>query len=409
MIPLQTGEVPLPDFAFPLLEAAELSESAPSDHPAEVAIRPGAIRGVETILAAQDWTNVFVVTQEEAWSLTGAGRSLEPILAKHQTTRFSGFSPNPKLDEVLRGMAAFRASGAQAILAVGGGSAIDMAKLIAALSPQAESPLEILRGAKSLACPAAPVIAVPTTAGTGSEATHFAVVYVEGRKFSLAHPRMLPKYAVIDPDLTANMPPGLTAASGLDAFSQAVESYWSIHSTDASRSLALKALKLAWSDLEAAVLHPTVEARLAMCRASHLAGRAIQITKTTAPHAISYAITSRFGIPHGHAVAVTLGPLLAFNAGVQPDDNCDPRGAGHVRDKLREIVQALGCSNAGEACAAIRAKMEKIGCASTLSKLGIEGTENLGFLCDEVNLERLANNPRRLTRPALEAILQSIA
>jgi alcohol dehydrogenase class IV len=393
MIPSQTGEAPLREVVLPAPAAAHDAETRPIEEVLEVPVRAGSVSGVGDILAANNWTNVFVVTQEEAWSLTGAGHALDPILAGVRTTRFSGFSPNPKLEEALQGVAAFRGSGAQAILAVGGGSAIDMAKLISVLSPQTDPALEILRGEKSIARPAVPVIAVPTTAGTGSEATHFAVVYVGGRKFSLAHPEVLPRYPVVDPDLTSNMPPGLTAVSGLDALSQAIESYWSIHSTELSRALARRALELAWEHLEGAVRASTAEARLAMCRASHLAGRAIQITKTTAPHAISYAITSRFGVPHGHAVAVTLGPLLVFNAGVEAE----------------EIVRFLGCADPEEACAAIRALMARIGCADTLGGLGIHGAENHGFLCDEVNVERLANNPRRLTRPALERILQSIA
>src|SRR5690606_10006136 len=205
MIPSKTGEVPPPESVSPV-PAAPLDEAQPIDDLLRSSVRAGSVSGIEEILAVNGWKSLFVVTQEDAWSLTGAGRSLDPILSRIRTSRFSGFSPNPKLEDVREGIAAFRESGADAILAVGGGSAIDMAKLVSALSPQKDPPLDILRGEKSLTRAAVPVIAVPTTAGTGSEATHFAVVYVDGRKLSLAHPGMLPRYPVVDPDLTANMP-----------------------------------------------------------------------------------------------------------------------------------------------------------------------------------------------------------
>src|SRR5262249_51347864 len=137
-----------------------------------------------------------------------------------------------------------------------------------------------------------PLVAIPTTAGSGSEATPFAVLYVGHVKHSIAGPAMLPDVAIVDPSLTDSMSPALTAVTGMDAFSQAVESYWCIHSTERSKAYARRAIALVLEHLEVAVTAPREENRRAMSKAAHLAGRAIAITKTTGAHALSYPLTS---------------------------------------------------------------------------------------------------------------------
>src|SRR5207248_4789041 len=125
-------------------------------------------------------------------------------------------------------------------------------------------------------------------------------------KYSVCHEFLLPDIAIVDPILTHKMSPRLTAITGMDALSQAIESYWSIHSTEESKGYAREAIRIIVDQLPKAVNEPTNDSRLAMARASHLAGKAINVTRTTAPHALSYALTSRFGVPHGQAVSLTL-------------------------------------------------------------------------------------------------------
>ena len=185
------------------------------------------------------------------------------------------------------------------------------------------------------------MIAIPTTAGTGSEATHFAVVYVDGEKYSLAHPYLVPAYAVIDPLLTYSLPAGVTAASGLDAFCQAIESIWAVGATDVSHTFATEAARLAVQHLRAAVQNPTDTARAGMCRAAHLSGKAINISKTTAPHALSYVLTAEYGLAHGVAVALTLAPMLQYNAQVTAIDCADPRSAIAEETTMKRILVAL--------------------------------------------------------------------
>ena len=153
---------------------------------------------------------------------------------------------------------------------------------------------------------------------------------------------------------------------------------------------------------------PTRKAREAMSRASHLAGKAINITKTTAPHALSYALTSRHRVPHGMAVAITLAPMLAFNAEVTDEDCIDPRGAVAVRNRIGRILNVLGTNNVEDASASITSLLSQIDCPTTFDAVGVKTSDELKIIVDSVNVERLSNNPRRASQNQLFRLLQTI-
>ena len=362
-----------------------------------------ALSEVPSVLAGQ---SIFLVADSVAYAACGAEAILRPLLANRTVTIFDSFESNPKLAEVEACAAALRESNADILLAVGGGTAMDVAKLANWLSAQNADKEEILRGVWESSQTPLPLIAVPTTAGTGSEATHFAVVYADGDKHSVAHPLMRPTVAVVDASLTASLPPMLTAHSGLDALCQAIESIWAIGADETSLQFAREALELAWGNLEAAVNAPTPAARDAMARAAHLAGQAINLTKTTVPHALSYTITSAHGLPHGAAVALTLGAALVFNSEVNETDCLDARGAVAVRERMAMIYETLGARDAAEATRRFEALVKSIGCPASLAEVGITETAQVDHICATVNMERLANNPRRLTPEDLRGLLQ---
>ena len=242
-----------------------------------------------------------------------------------------------------------------------------------------------------------PLVAIPTTAGSGAEATHFAVVYADGVKKSAAHVSMRPTVAVVDPQLTAQLPATITAHSGLDALCQSIESIWSVKANEESLGYATEALGLVWSHLEQAVNQPTPEYRAAMARGSHLAGQAINITKTTLPHALSYSITTRHGVPHGAAVALTLGSALIYNETVSDADCVDPRGPDSVRKRIDSIRHIMGDASVEECAAQLKGLLGSIGCPATLREAGITNENQLKLICQDVNVERLSNNPRRIS------------
>lgn len=255
-----------------------------------------------------------------------------------------GVRPNPTIDEVREGVALARGYRPDTVVGVGGGSAMDVAKCVAVLAGCDGEPLAYLLGS------AAPplrrtcrLVLVPTLAGSGSEMTGFATVYVDDRKLSLDHASARADHVVIDPDLAATVPTQTAAASALDAFAQAVESAWAVAATARSRELAVQALETLAPVLGTATGRGTfadAEVRTGLARGAALAGAAIAVSRTTAAHALSYTLTARFGIVHGAAVGLHLRWLIAHNQQATAADTRHPDGPDAVRrviDRLHQI------------------------------------------------------------------------
>lgn len=349
------------------------------------------------IFAKEKPKKIFLVTGKKSFESSGAKSIFEKILFLYHVEHFHDFSENPKIEDIKRGIGIFRKFNPDITVAVGGGSVMDMAKSINALSANEGLPEDYVMGAKKLEQRGKPLITVPTTAGSGSEVTHFAVVYIGKQKYSLAHPSMLPSYSVIDPSLTFNLPPRITASTGIDALSQAIESFWSKNATEESKKYSKEAARLAFSSLRQAVNSPTPESREKMSKAANLAGKAINIAKTTACHAISYPITAYFGVPHGHAVGLTLPQMFLYNAETMESS------------KLEELLSLFGAQTPEEASELLTNLMVDIGLETKLSELKIDSAEAKKIILEDVfKTDRVKNNPRLLTREALEKILEGI-
>ena len=366
----------------------------------------GEINRLENILLDTQTRNVFLVTGKASYECCGAKAVLDTALSGLRVTRFSDFEVNPKIEDVEKGLELFKQGDHDLVVAVGGGSVIDIAKLINIFAAQNESPLNYIQGRQKIFSTGKPFVAIPTTSGSGTEATHFAVVYVDKSKYSVAHEFVLPTYAIIDPEFTMHIPPAITASTGMDALSQATESFWAVGSTDESKKYAAEAIELVMGNLEQSVSNPTENSRLNMARAALLAGQAINISKTTAPHALSYPFTSYFGIPHGHAVGLTLGKVLEYNSRVTEEDTLDPRGIEYVKATFKSLCELYGVSIPAEARKKVEALMYSIGLETDLAALGIAEKEQLEFIASQVNLERLGNNPREMSNKDLMGILQ---
>ncbi|QDV70684.1 Aldehyde-alcohol dehydrogenase [Rosistilla carotiformis] len=371
-----------------------------------VFLNPGDLAQVAQIVHRLAAQRIMMVVDRAAYDASGAAAVLQPILETLDVSWFCDFELNPKLADVQRGVDQARAFAPDLVIALGGGTAIDLGKLISSLSHQDASPREIVTGQASIGRAGTPLLAIPTTSGTGSEATHFAVAYVGHDKYSIADDSLLPRYTIVDAQLTYSLPATITAATGLDAFCQAIESIWAVGSTDESIGYAVAAGRFALQHLVAATHDPTPADRLGMCRAAHLAGRAINISKTTASHALSYPLTSLHEIPHGIAVAMTLSPMLAYNAQVSDSDCTDPRGAEAVRRRIAIIVELLEAADVADACQRIEAFFAELGCPSSLAEAGICDDQALRQIVDSVNTQRLSNNPRSASPETLLQLLK---
>ncbi|MDO8633262.1 MAG: phosphonoacetaldehyde reductase [Candidatus Wildermuthbacteria bacterium] len=349
------------------------------------------------ILKEEAPRKIFLVVDKNAYGKSGAEALFSSVLKNFEVAVFSEFQENPKIENIQKGIEAFRSFGPDIVLAVGGGSALDVAKSVNALAVQEGDPLDFVLKKKELKNSAKPLIAVPTTAGTGSEATRFAVVYIGGIKHSLDHSYVLPAYSIIDPQLTFSLPPRITASTGMDALAQAIEAYWSNKSTEESKKYAKEAISLILPNIALAVNSPNPEARSVMSKGAHLAGKAINISFTTACHAISYSLTVHYGIPHGHAVGFTLPAIIKYNAQAMKED------------ALSGLLSLLGSQSGEQASDRVSSLMQEIGLETKLSQLGVSDIQQAeDLVVKEVNLERLKNNPRILAEQDLRAILRSI-
>lgn len=347
---------------------------------------------------------VVLVLDRGAARASGAEGPLLDMLAPALAAVFDDFTPNPACDQPLRASRAAVDAGADAFVALGGGSCMDVAKVAALAAGAPDRAAGLVRGAPAADVTPLPVVAIPTTSGTGSETTHFSAIYVEGRKISAAHPGMRPRGVILDVELHMAMPRAIAAATGLDALAQATESFWSVAGTEHSRAHAREAQAAIMPHLVASVLTGGRAPREAMMLGAHRAGRAINLSKTTAAHALSYELTTRFGIPHGLAVALTLGHVAAFNAGVTAEDCASPAGPEHARRLVAEAC--AGCNAAPEEMPdRIRDLLRTLGLPHTLAAAGVP-RDALPAMAQAADAVRLSNNPRRLTTAHALGILE---
>lgn len=368
-----------------------------------------SIKHLDSLVNEPSPKRIFLVTGKDSYSISGAKKCMAEFLPGCEVTQFFDFSSNPKVEDVKKGIELFCQVQPDIVIAVGGGSVIDTAKLVNFFASNGLEPVEYLNSAKTNIKKPKPLIAIPTTAGSGSEATRFAVLYIDKEKFSIANEFILPCVAIVDPALTMSLPKYVTATTGMDALCQAIESYWSVNSNDESKKYAKDAIELIMDNLIIAVNEASSSARLAMATAANLAGKAINITKTTAPHAISYPLTSYFGIAHGHAVALTVPAILKYNSEVTDKDVMDIRGSKYVRKILNEIMSFWGQSDVANAKEMFAILMKSIGLKTRLSELGVNSTEDIEtIIANGFSPDRVANNPRRITKRDLRKILEMI-
>ncbi|KUL93755.1 alcohol dehydrogenase [Bosea sp. WAO] len=268
------------------------------------------------------------------WALVTYDQPIFKALADRLAARagapvatISNIETNPDCADLAESCRLFGAASQrpEVIVALGGGSMIDAAKVLAASSGDFETVRRHLVDKTPLdASEIVPIIAVPTTAGTGSEVTSWATVWdsANGSKYSLAHPRLYPETALLDPTLTIGAPRGLTLATGLDALSHALESIWNVNGNPVSANHAVEAAREIIDTLPRLLERPDdPELRLRQMRASLLAGLAFSNTKTALAHNISYDITLKSGTIHGIACSFSLPIVMRWAMGVQPQ--CD--------------------------------------------------------------------------------------
>lgn len=324
-------------------------------------------------------------------------RSLENRLCI-QLVCFSEFKPNPSYESVVEGVRILRERACSLIIAVGGGSAIDVAKCIKLFANMDETQnylkQEIIPNTIDL-------LALPTTAGTGSEATRYAVIYYNGEKQSVTHESCIPSAIIWYPKALSSLPLYQRKVTMLDAFCHAMESCWSVNSTDESIGFAADAIRIIVQNYKGYIRNDE-KSNEKMLKASFLAGKAINITATTAGHAMSYKLTSLYGISHGHAVALCVYELFPYMYR-HLNDCIDPRGSDILISAFQRIVESLGCQTIEEGIHKLRNIVDEMELAVPQGR-----KEELPVLVSSVNAVRLKNNPVRLDETALTNLYKKI-
>lgn len=316
-----------------------------------------------------------------------------------RVVKFTDFHPNPCMQSVAAGVKLFADQRCQVIAAVGGGSAIDVAKCIKlfATADPSRNYLEQRPRPNRI-----PLIAVPTTAGSGSEATKFAVVYSDGEKQSIADESCIPSVVLLDGRALETLPLYQKKSTMMDAFCHALESLWSIHSTAVSKRCAKEAIRLILRHAEAYMAGDCTVYQ-PMMHAAFLAGKAINIAQTTAGHAMCYKLTSFYGIAHGHAAALCVAKLFPYLV-THIEDCVDARGKAFLASVFDEIAGTMGCSTAGEAVAVYQNLLDGL----CLGIPTLRDPSDLSLLAASVNPVRLQNTPVALSPQAIQQLYRDI-
>ena len=304
---------------------------------------------------------------------------------------FSRIEANPSTASVDKAAEMMNEKSCDAVIGIGGGSVLDAAKVVACMknfSGSCESLYEKIRVKEKV-----PFFALPTTSGSGSEATKYSVLTrSSGMKETLKDDLFYPEAAIVDPELTYSMPASVTAATGIDAFCQAVEAYWAATSMPETDEFAEAAIKLSFKTLRKVVNAPDKSSRHDMALASLTTARAFSNTGTTACHTLSYAFTKYYGLVHGFAVALTIPSFLEFYS--------------ESTEKCLAICGFFGVNTIGEGKQKILGLMREVGAPTRLREIGCKKKDLQKII--ELSLADKLGNPRNHSAEDLEKIFEKI-
>ncbi len=313
-----------------------------------------------------------------------------PALLGEDTPVFADVAPNPTVGMVDALAELIRERGADVVVAAGGGSSLDCAKAACSVALQGGPARRYHSGGEALDERHLPLVAMPTTAGTGSEVTPNSVLGdpEKGVKAPVVHDNFFPTTALIDPELTHSMPRGVTASTGFDALSHAVEGYWSRNHQPICDTLALRAVELVFDHLQD-VLEDGADAaaREGMSLAALLGGMAFQAPQNAAVHACSFPFSAGYHLPHGAACAMTLDHFIRFNAPAMGE-----RGVA--------LARAAGCEDMERLADEVARMKAEAGLPTTLSEIGV-ADDDIPAIVEASFHPLMDNNPREVTPDAL--------
>ena len=366
----------------------------------------GAISAIPEEIKARGFKKAFVATDPDLVKF-GIVQKVTDLIAKANLPYYlyTDIKANPTIENVQNGVKAFKECGADCIVAVGGGSAMDTAKAIGIIITNPEfSDVRSLEGVAPTKNPCIPIIAVPTTAGTAAEVTiNYVITDVEKkRKFVCVDVHDIPVVAVVDPDMMASMPAALTAATGMDALTHAIEGYITKGAWALSDMFHIKAIEIIAKSLRGAVAN-TAEGREGMALGQYVAGMGFSNVGLGVDHSMAHTLSAYYDTPHGKACAILLPTIMAYNAeytGTKYRDIAIAMGVEGVEAMTQEEYRAA-------AVEAVRKLAEDVGIPTTLK--GIVKEEDLDQLAlDAYNDACCPGNPRETSVEEIKALYKSL-
>lgn len=352
----------------------------------------GAIKEIATEVKGRGFKKAFVCSDPDLLRF-GVTKKVTDVLDENKIVYevYSEIKPNPTIENVKHGVSAYKKSGADCIIAIGGGSSMDTAKAIGIIinNPSFKS-VRSLEGVSATKHKSVPIIAVPTTAGTAAEVTiNYVITDVEKkRKFVCVDAKDIPVVAVVDPDMMSSMPKGLTAATGMDALTHAIEGYITKGAWELSDMFHIKAIEIIARSLRAAV-EGTPEGREGMALGQYVAGMGFSNVGLGVDHSMAHTLSAYYDTPHGKACAILLPTVMEYNA-------------GYTGTKYRDIAVAMGVKGAENmsqeeyrkaAVDAVRKLSEDVGIPTTLK--GIVKEEDIPALAESAYADACRpGNPR---------------
>lgn len=352
----------------------------------------GAIKEIATEVKGRGFKKAFVCSDPDLLRF-GVTKKVTDVLDENKIVYevYSEIKPNPTIENVKHGVSAYKKSGADCIIAIGGGSSMDTAKAIGIIinNPSFKD-VRSLEGVSATKHKSVPIIAVPTTAGTAAEVTiNYVITDVEKkRKFVCVDAKDIPVVAVVDPDMMSSMPKGLTAATGMDALTHAIEGYITKGAWELSDMFHIKAIEIIARSLRAAV-EGTPEGREGMALGQYVAGMGFSNVGLGVDHSMAHTLSAYYDTPHGKACAILLPTVMEYNA-------------GYTGTKYRDIAVAMGVKGAENmtqeeyrkaAVDAVRKLSEDVGIPTTLK--GIVKEEDIPALAESAYADACRpGNPR---------------
>jgi len=366
----------------------------------------GAISAITTEIQSRGFKKVFVATDPDLIKFGVAAKVTDLLDAANiEYAVFSDIKPNPTIENVQNGVEAFKAAKADCIVAIGGGSSMDTAKAIGIIITNPEyADVRSLEGVAPTKNPCVPTIAVATTAGTAAEVTiNYVITDVEKkRKFVCVDPHDIPVVAIVDPDMMASMPAGLTAATGMDALTHAIEGYITKGAWALSDMFHIEAIRIIAASLRGAVKNEA-EGREGMALGQYVAGMGFSNVGLGVDHSMAHTLSAYYDMPHGKACATLLPAVMAYNAEA-------------TGEKYREIARAMGVKGVdgmtqdeyrAAAVEAVRQLAEDVGIVTSLK--GVAKEEDIHQMSiDAYNDACRPGNPKDTSIEDIEAIYRSL-